>query len=553
MTESPEIIFSGGSLFDPTTTGPVRGAVAVADGRILAVGSEQDICALRGPETEMRDITGQLLLPGFQDAHIHPILGGIENLQCNLAHTRSADECLEALRQYAEAHPENEWIVGSGWTAEHFEDGIGHRSILDRVVPDRPVALVNRDHHSIWANSAALRAAGIDRDTEDPSDGPIGRDADGEPDGNLYEGAMELMRRVQPQVTSAQARRGLLAAQAYLHSLGVTAWQDAILGHDLDPELLISAYIEADQHDELTMRVAGCLWWERDRGAEQISEFIDTRERLRNGISPERWLGTNVKLLLDGVTETFTAAISEPYRDACGHATDNTGISFIDADSLKEYVAELDRQGFIAHFHALGDRAVTEGLDAIAHARSRNGESGLPHHLAHLQIVRDEDLPRFAELGAVANMQMLWAAHEPPNDDLTIPFLPPHLIDHIYPFGDLHAASAPLAAGSDWPVSTPDPIQAIHVGVNRWSPGSDRRVFGGARQQLDLATALTAYTFGSAKVNRCEDRTGRLLPGYLADLAVLDRNPFDLDPSAIAETRVVSTFVGGVSVYERGN
>lgn len=551
MTTSPDTIFTGGRLYDPTAPTSAPGALAVTGGRITAVGSDDEIRALRGPGTLERVLDGELLLPGFQDAHIHPILGGIESLQCTLAHTRSAEECLASITEYAAAHPDDAWIVGSGWTSEHFPGGKGHRSILDRIVPDRPIALVNRDHHSIWANTAALRAAGIDRDTPDPSDGPIGRDADGEPDGNLYEGAMELMRRVQPRVTEEDALRGLLSAQRYLHSLGVTAWQDAILGHDLDPELLIGAYLEAERRGELTVRVSGCLWWERDRGSEQIDEFEATRKLLTAGISPERWLGTNVKLLLDGVTETFTAAISEPYRDACGHATTNTGISFIDPEALREFVAELDRRDFIAHFHALGDRAVTEALDAVAHARATNGDSGLPHHLAHLQIVRREDLPRFAELGAVANMQMLWAAHEPPNDELTIPFLPEHLIDQIYPFGDLHAAGAPFAAGSDWPVTTPDPIMAIHVGVNRFSPGAEPRVFGGERQRLSLATALTAYTAGTARVNRCADRTGRLLPGYLADLTVLDRNPFEHESAAIAETRVNSTYVGGVSVYER--
>lgn len=549
MTPSADTLLLGGSVYDPTTSTSRPGGVAVAEGRILAVGADEDLEALRGPATEVVRLEGRLVIPGFQDAHIHPVQGGIEMLQCDLTAATSAEHCLELVAGYAAAHPDEEWIVGSGWTSEHFPAGIPSLAALDAVVPGRPAVLGNRDHHGCWVNSEALRRAGITRDTPDPVDGRIGRDERGEPDGNLYEGAMLLVRRLQPPLTADLARRGLLASQEYLHRLGVTAWQDAILGYDLDPELAMGAYLDADRRGELTMRVTGCFWWERGRGVDQIPAMLERRERMAAGMSPERWRASAIKIMVDGVTESFTAALHEPYRDACGHVLENRGISFFDPEALREHVVALDAEGFTVHFHALGDRAVTEALDAIAAARAANPGSERPHHLAHLQLVAPSDVPRFAELGAVANLQMLWASHAPANDELTIPFVSPAHADRLYPFGELRAAGARLAAGSDWPVSTPDPLAAIHVGVNRVEGADGSRPFGGEAQKLDLATALTAYTAGTALVNGHAHETGRLLPGYLADLAVVDRDLFAIDPLEIGGARVVRTYVGGELVH----
>ena len=254
-----------------------------------------------------------------------------------------------------------------------------------------------------------------------------------------------------------------------------------------------------------------------------------------------------VKLMLDGVAENFTAAMTAPYRDACGCATGNAGLSFIDPAALPGYVTALDALGFQTHFHALGDRAVRDALDAIEAARAANGPRDTRPHLAHLQVVHPDDVPRFARLGATANIQALWAAHEPQMDELTIPFLDPALAARQYPFGDLRRAGARLAAGSDWPVSSPDPLQGIHVAVNRAHPGSGEPPFLAA-QKLDLATALTAYTAGSAYVNHLDD-TGTLRAGQRADLVVLDRDPFEAPAEAIGDTRVALTYVRGAEVY----
>ncbi|MGR3867967.1 amidohydrolase [Streptomyces graminifolii] len=535
-----DLLFTNGSVLTPE--GRTATAVAVTGDRITAVG-RAEVHDLAGPDTQVVDLAGRLLLPGFQDAHVHPVPAGLELTQCDLTRAKTAEDTIAAVRAYADAHPEREWITGGGWSMEAFEGGTPTKELLDSVVPDRPVYLPNRDHHGAWVNSRALQLAGITRDMPDPADGRIERDASGEPAGTLQEGAMQLVGRLTPPATRADRLAALLHAQRHLHALGITAWQDALVGEFLGMDDPSDAYLAAARDGSLTARVVGALWWDRERGAEQIPELVERRARLSHG----RFSAGSVKLMLDGVAETGTAALLDPYLDKCGCATANRGTSFIDPKQLPAYVTELDALGFQCHFHALGDRAVRDALDAVEAARAANGPSDTRPHLAHLQVVHPDDVARFARLGAVANIQPLWAAHEPQMDELTIPFLGPERALWQYPFASLLRSGARLAAGSDWPVSSPDPLQGIHVAVNRVEPGGAGPVFLPG-ERLDLAGALTAYTAGSAYANHLDD-TGRVTAGALADLVVLDRDPFAAPPEEIGETRVALTYVGGKEVY----
>jgi len=241
--------------------------------------------------------------------------------------------------------------------------------------------------------------------------------------------------------------------------------------------------------------------------------------------------------------------MTKSYLDGHGHPTGNAGLSFVDPAALREYVTRLDAEGFQVHFHALGDRAVREALDAVQAAREANGPGDRRHHLAHLQVVHPDDVPRFAALDAVANIQALWACHEPQMDELTIPFLGGRLAGWQYPFGDLYRAGSRLAAGSDWSVSSPNPLWAAHVAVNRTPPGEAAAEPFLPAQALDLATVLTAYTAGSAYVNHLDADRGTLEVGQRADLAVLDRDPFDHPAGEIERARVTDTYIGGELVY----
>ncbi len=550
MTNAADTVFVGGRVFSAPATEPVQLGVAVRGGRIAAVAPDEELRDLVGTVTEVVDLAGGLLIPGFQDAHVHPVMGGVDLLRCDLHDAVDAEDSLAKIAAYATGHPNLEWIVGGGWWMSHYANGTPTREALDAVVPDRPVFLTNKDGHGTWVNSRALELAGIDASTPDPADGRIERRPDGSPSGTLHEGAGLLVARLLPDVTPAQQVAGLLTAQDMMFSLGITSWQDAAVGELFGMKDVLGAYLTAAADGLLRARVVGALWWDRERGAEQIPELLERRAQGQVG----RFRASSVKIMQDGVAENFTAGMIDPYFDGCGCATANAGLSFVDPDALRGYVTELDSHGFQVHFHALGDRAVREALDALEAARAANGPTDGRHHLAHLQVVHPADIPRFAQLGAVANIQPLWAAHEPQMDELTIPFLGADRSELQYPFADLLRAGARMAAGSDWSVSSPNPLEGIHVAVNRVAPGAEGAEAEplSPRNRLTLAEALTAYTAGSAYVNHHEDSTGRIEVGRLADLAVLDRDPFAAPAEEIAETTVVSTYVDGELVYARG-
>jgi len=537
-------VFRNGSVFDGRRQRPGSGAV-VADGRVTQVGPDADLDPPDGAEEV--DLAGGLLLPGFQDAHVHPVQGGLERLRCDLSEVETREGYLAAVRAYADANPERLWIGGGGWSMAVFGPSGPTAAELDAAVPDRPVFLPNRDHHGAWVNSRALELAGIDRTTPDPADGRIQRDAEGVPTGTLHEGAMTLVERLITDTTDDEYYQALLNAQEYLHSMGITAWQEAILGDYAALDDPSSVYVRAADSGTLTARVRGALWWEREHGLEQVEGLVERRKVLRR----DRFVPGAVKVMQDGVAENYTAGMSAPYLDGCGCVTDNRGLSFVEPGLLREAVVRLDAEGFQVHFHAIGDRAVREALDAVEQARTTNGADDLRHHIAHIQLVHPDDRPRFAALGVTANMQPLWAAYDEHMVDLTLPYLEPTRVGWQYPFGDLLRAGAPLAAGSDWPVSSPDPVAGIHVAVHRMVYGDRGRAGTDPflpEQALPIEQAFTAYTSGSARVNHL-DETGTLTPGMLADLAVLDRDPFLGEPGEIGAAKVVATYVDGVRVF----
>jgi predicted amidohydrolase YtcJ len=546
-----DLAFVNGAVYTVDAARSRAQAVAVKGGRIVAVGSDDAIGEHLGPRTEVFDLDGRMLIPGFQDAHVHPVSGGVGRLQCDLHDLHSTEDYLLRVKTYAQEHPDREWILGGGWSMDVFPRGTPTKDLLDAVVPDRIVLLPNRDGHSTWVNGRALELAGITRETLDPVDGRIERNADGEPAGTLHEGAADLVARLAPEPTADDVYQGLLEGQRYLHSLGITAWQDAIVSTDFWMDNY-SAYLRAAGNDDLTARVVASLWWDRERGEDQIEDLLELRERARAG----RFAATTVKIMQDGVCETFTAAVLEPYLDAQGRVTDKRGISFVEPEALKGYVAALDRHGFQVHFHALAERAVREALNAIEAALRANGPSDHRHHLAHIQVVHPDDVPRFRSLRAVANAQPLWAAHEGQMDDLTIPFLGEPRWRWQYPFGSLVRAGATLAMGSDWSVSSPDPLEEIHVAVNRvmaptYLYGNESQEVFLPDERLDLATSIAAFTVGSAFVNHLDDVTGSIEVGKYADLAVVDRDLFAHPVEEIGNAHVDATFVEGAPVYER--
>ena len=545
-----DMAFTGGTVYTVDPAHTWAQAVAVRGTHIVAAGTDESVADLIGPKTEVHDLRGRMLLPGFQDAHVHPPSGGLEMLQCNLneAYTREGYERIVA--DYASEHPDVEWIRGGGWSMDSFPGGTPTKDILDRIVPDRPVYLPNRDGHGAWVNSRALELTGITRETPDPPDGRIERDAGGDPSGTLHEGAMDLVDKLMPPVTQEEWEEGLRVAQQYLHSLGITAWQDAIVGGPYDT---LGAYTATAGRDGLTARVVGSLWWDRHRGEEQIDELVARRATSEVG----RFRATTVKIMQDGVIEDFTAGVLDPYLDRDGTPTANRGMSFVDPELLKASATKLDANGFQVHIHAIGERAVREALDALEAARAANGANDHRHHIAHIQVVHPDDIPRFGQLEVVANAQPLWATLDGQMANLTFPFLGPERITWQYPFASLVRSGARLAFGSDWSVSSPNPMWEMAIAVHRRAPRRHADMVGERAtketflpdERIDLATAIHAFTMGSAYVNHLDEVTGSIEVGKEADLVVVDRNLFDLSLDELADAKVQLTMVAGAPVF----
>ena len=536
-----DLVLAHGRAHPVSTDAPDAEAVAVTGGRIVALGSNEDVWELIGPATEVIDLAGGLVLPGFQDAHIHLADSGLELLQCDLGDSTSPAGHLALIARYAAERPDDEWIVGGGWSMDDFGGPMPTRQLLDEAVPGRAIALTTRDGHSLWASSRALELAGIGASTPDPAGGVIEREPDGTPAGTVHELALRLFDRVLPEPTQADRDEGFRRAQAIMLSLGITACQEANAW-----PAIVETYLRAAGRGELVVRLEGNLAWDSERGPEQLAELVERRAAAETG----RMRMRGAKLFQDGVMENFTAGMLEPYLDRDGVPTENAGLSLYAPDDLRRIVTALDAERFQVHVHALAERAVRESLDAIESARAANGVRDARHHLAHLQVVHPDDLRRFAALDVVANVTPYWAVLSGYVQDLTLPFVSEEVGRRIYPFGSLHRAGARLAFGSDWSVSTPDPLLQLEVAVARRLPEESAAPPFLRDEGLDLRTAIAAATDGSAYVDGLDDVTGTLEPGKLADLVVLRDDILAPGGPSPAETKVALTLIEGEIVYD---
>ncbi|MDZ7311992.1 MAG: amidohydrolase [candidate division KSB1 bacterium] len=512
-------------------------AVAVNQGRIVYVGSENGIKPWRGSRTTVIDLQGKMVLAGFHDSHVHPVTGGIELNECNLNGLTTQEQILETIRQYAEQNPNVPWIRGGGWELTIFPNANPHKLLLDQFVPDRPVYLSAVDGHSAWVNSCALQAAGITKDTPEPSLGRIERDPNtGEPAGTLREAAMELVRKLLPEYTAEDCLDGLRRGLEMANRFGIVSFQEA----DAD-EKLLNAYAELDRRGELTARVVAAIHVDPRQGVEQIPHLKQMREKYHS-----KKLRTHaVKIFVDGVIETRTAALLEPYLDTPG----DLGKANFEPQTLNELVAALDREGFQIHVHAIGDRAIRMALDAFECARTTNGSRDSRHHIAHLELVNPQDLQRFRRLGIVANFQPLWAYADKYITELTEPALGPERSRWLYPIASVLKTGAMVACGSDWSVSSMNPLDAIQVAVTRRGLEDDTGTPWIPEERADLPAMIAGYTINGAYVNFEENHTGTIEAGKAADLIVLDHNLFEIPTHEIHKVKVLLTLLGGKEVF----
>ncbi|MGH8251866.1 MAG: amidohydrolase [Steroidobacteraceae bacterium] len=514
-------------------------AIAIRDGRIVFVGSNEDAKAHIGDQTKVVELGGRLVVPGFQDAHIHPISGGIEANACDLNAVTTVEEYVGLIKKYAETHPDEPWISG-GWLMSAFGPGaLARKELIDAVVSDRPVILWSRDGHTVWVNSKALEIAGITDRTPDPPDGRIDRDSKtGDAVGSLQEGAASLVSEKMPADSDAKRDEGLRYAIRMLNGYGITGVQDASVN-----ESDLETYRRLDATGDLSLHVVGSIWWERDQGLEQIDEI----KRLRSEYSKGRVDAATVKIMQDGVLENYTAVVLEPYR--LKGKKDVRGIPMVEPGLLKQAVTKLDAEGFQVHFHAIGDGAVRQSLDAVEAARKANGDLGHRHHISHIQLIHPDDRARFRKLGVVANFQPLWAYADDYVTELTLPFISEAAAGYMYPIASMQKSGAKIAFGSDWSVSSANPFEEMETAITRMGALGDTTVPFMPAERIALPEALAAFTINAAYTNRDDDDTGSLEVGKSADLVVLDRNLFEIPPSEISDTRALVTLFEGKAVH----
>lgn len=530
MTRAADTLVLG----DVWTGDPARpraGAIAILGGLIIAVGDETELAGLVGRGTEVVRRSGSIL-PAFQDAHTHLIEGAMFDVRCNL-HDLDAAGAFAAVREYAERQDPGAWVRGGGWSMDDFARDAVDRRLLDELVQGRPAYLTARDGHSAWVSSSALELAGVDRATADPEGGRIERDAEGEPTGILHETALRLLTAVLPPTGGDEWIAAFEIGQRYLHSLGITSWQDA----RIEPELL-EAYLDAERRGLLKSRVALSLAWDRSRGVEQIEDLAALRARLEGS----RITAPTVKVFVDGVLENRTASMIEGYRDLPGRGEP----LYRDAD-LAAIVRVCTEHGFGVHFHAVGDGGVRSALDACA-AAPREG-SAVRHQICHLQSVHPDDVGRFAALDVIANLQPYWACNDSQMLELCLPALGAERYRGQYPFRSILDAGARLACGSDWRVSTPDPLPQIQVAMTRRPVGEPDAEPLAPEESIDLETALRGFTSGAAYASGFESVGGTLSEGRSADLVVLDGDLWSTPAELLSTLAVESTMFAGEWVF----
>jgi predicted amidohydrolase YtcJ len=540
-----DLVLRGGAIYTVDAARSWAEAVAVKQGRLVYVGSDRGVAAHVGPQTKVVDLGGRLVLPGFVDAHIHPVSGGVELGQCDLNGLPDAPAILEKVRACDREKPGDGWLVGGGWALTAFPGGAPRRQALDEVVAHRPVYLGAADGHSAWLNSKALALAGITRDTKDPEDGRVDRDPAGEPAGTLQEEAMALASRLLPKLTLEERVAGLLRGVEHANRHGLTALQEASAGSG--PEGLgrgaLQAYREADRRGKLTARVTVSLGTDPSRGPEQVDDLVPLRREFTGGNVKV----SAVKIFADGVIEPRTAAMLEPYSDRPG----DRGEPIWSEEALRAIVARLVKEDFNVHVHAIGDRAVRMTLDAMEAARAVEGPRRPRYQIAHLEVIQPKDVPRFRGLGVIANFQPLWAYADGYIRDLTWPGLGPERSRYLYPIGSVARSGGVLAFGSDWSVSSLNPLEGIQVAVTRQGlPGEgDDQPPMLPEEAIDLPTAVVAYTIGAAYALGREEEIGSLEVGKAADLVVLSQNVFAAPAREIARSKVLLTLFAGQPVW----
>ena len=530
-------IFTGGVIWTGTENAE---ALLVIDGTVRAIGDQAHALASTMPAVESVDLGGGFLMPSFGDGHAHPLYGGLEAAGPPIRGCGSVDEIVLAVKQFAAENPDQDWIIGASYDGSLAPDGLFDSRWLDAAVPDRPVALRAWDYHTMWCNSVAIERAGITADTPDPVLGEIPHRADGSVLGTLREwGATDLVSAVMPTHDQTTRVAALGTAADYFLARGVTWVQDAWV----EPAD-VATYVEAARAGALRMRFNLALYADPRHFDSQIEQFGESR-RLVEQTGSALLTANTVKFFADGVIENETGALLAPYCSGLH----SHGMRTWEGDSLAKAARRVDELGLQIHIHAIGDAAIRQALDAIEYTVKHNPDRDRRPVIAHVQLADDADLGRFAELGVIPNMQPLWAQMDSLMTVLTVPRLGVERSDKQYRMRSLTTSGAPLALGSDWPVSSGAPLDGIAVAGSRRTASGDPEGGWTPHEILPIEDTLAAYTAGVAYQAFAEGSWGRIISGASADLVWLDRDPRATPVLEIPAVTVRATYLCGQPVY----
>ncbi len=547
--KSADFILSGGHFFTADPNHPDASAIVIKDKDIIFVGRTEQAMAYRRADTRVIDTSGKMVLPGFHDAHVHPLLGGRSLLGCDLSSAEGLDD-LTAMLKTCMADSEAAWLVAEGLNLGFFSAAGPTLDWLDSISASKPLLLRASDGHSVSLNSSALAAAGITRETRDPPAGLIERDELGKPSGTLRESAMAMAEQKLPAVNREEQQATLLASIREMNRFGITSIFDAWVGSKD-----IAAYQALESRGQLSLRVRAALAY--GHGDLFVLDSPETYESLllnRKRLRTDRFDLAAVKLFIDGVLEGETAALLTPYLHKPGYR----GKFTYKQDDLNRTVAEFTREGVQVYTHAIGDGGVRAILDAVEFAQGIHGKKDLRHHISHLQLIHPDDHARFGELGVVANFQALWAQPDEWIINLNLPVVGLDRVHRMYPIASIAKSGGKIVGGSDWSGSSWNPLDAIEVAVLRqdWiaNDGLDNESLTqldvlNRQERVNIDTMLRAYTINAAWSMHQEDQTGSLTPGKRADVIVLSENLFDIPPQRISTVKVELTMIDGKEVY----
>jgi predicted amidohydrolase YtcJ len=539
-----EQVLYNAKIFTGEPEHPYAEALAIRGDKIVAVGNRGDVSKAVASTAEMIDLKGNLLLPGLIDSHCHAVDGGLSLISADIGeNVSSVDELVAfaaAAKQNGRGMQGDILVVGGIPLAFWSKNKELNERFNADLYAEQPVLLQGMDGHTAWANKVLLRRAGIDKQLISGLDsvarGYYGFAPDFEPNGFLVDAGVDKVSEVLPKLSAERMLAAGRAAVEYMHRLGITAWLDAAAS-----EAILTTYERLDQNGELNAHVVALpvIEFKKGHAEQQLLKALEWREHFKN-VPGVRVVG--IKVFADGVLEypSQTAVLSKPYR-----TTGKNGELLFDAREFAKIATAADKQGMIVHVHAIGDQAVTEALNGIEAARKTNGNSGLPHTITHLQLIRPEDIPRFRQLGVIASFQLYWASAGPDTIDLVKPHIDSALYEWQYPARSLLDEGGIIAGASDWPVSTANVFQAIYQAETRKGPAGVLD----ARQRVPREAMLYAYTRNAARALGEPDRIGSIVPGKQADFALLDRDVLTVTAEEARDTKVLWTIVGGRTVF----